>query len=215
MQCRITRVTLAALALVALIAGSAVAAPKSPKPGKGHPGIRLGVSKPKGGTTVVTVNSAALTALTNAGVSVTPSGKATASGASFSFPITGGSIVYKKGNHGKGKGAKNKLLSGYLLHTGSGLTLTKTTTTGPLSATISDFRITLAAGKTGRLDVKLGNSKLKLATLSNVVVNATSRSINATMTLTPNAVTMLNTAFGTTLPTSSATLGTLVITPTF
>jgi hypothetical protein len=215
MQRRITRITLAALALIALVAGSAIAAPKSPKPGKGHSGIRLGVSKPKGGSTVVTVDSALLSALTTANVTVTPSGTATAGGTSFTFPISAGSIVYKKGNHGKGKGAKNKLLSGYILHTGSGLTLTKATTTGPLSATISDFRISLSAGKSGRLDVKLGTSKLKLATLSNVVVNATSKSINATATLTATAVTMLNGAFGTTLPGSGAVLGTLVITPTF
>ena len=215
MQRRITRIMFAALALVALVAGSAIAAPKSPKPGKGHPGIRLGVSKPKGGTTVVTVDSALQSALTTANVTVTPSGTATASGTSFTFPISGGSIVYKKGNHGKGKGAKKKLLSGYILHAGSGLTLTKTTTTGPLSATISDFRISLSAGKTGRLDVKLGKSKLKLATLSNVAVNATSKSISATATLTATAVTMLNSAFGTTLPKSGTVLGTLVITPTF
>jgi hypothetical protein len=148
-------------------------------------------------------------------VTITPSGKATAGGGTFTFPITGGSIVYKKGNHGKGKGAKTKLLAGYILHAGSGLTLTKTTLTGPLSATISDFRITLSAGKTGRIDVKVGKSKLKLATLSGVAINATSKSVSATATLTPAAVTALNSAFATTLSKSGAALGTIVITPTF
>jgi hypothetical protein len=198
---------LPALALVALFVGSAIAAPKSSKPGKRHPGIRLGVSKPKGGTTVVTADGALLSALTTAGVAITPSGAATMSGSSFTFPITGGRIVYKRANHGK----RTKLLAGFILHAGSGLTLTKATTT----ATISNFRIVLAAGKIGRVDVKVGKGKLKLATLSNVAVNATSKSASATLSLTPAAAAALNAAFGTTLPKSGAVLGTVVITPTF
>jgi hypothetical protein len=211
MQRRIPRSTLAALALVALMAGSAIAAPKSPNPGKGHPGIHLGVSKPKGGTTVVTVDSGLLAALSGAGVTVTRSGTATGSVPAFTFPITGGSIVYKKGNQGKGKGAKKKLLSGYILDADSGVTFTK----GMVPATAADFRVNLSAGKTGRIDANVGSSKLKLATLSNVTVNATSKSISATATLTPDAVTALNGAFGTTLPKSGVLLGTVVITPTF
>jgi hypothetical protein len=218
MQRRITRSTLAALAALALVAASAIAAPKSPNPGKGHPGtgkghpgIHLGVSKPKGGTTVLTADSGLLTALTNAGVTVAQSANATVSGDVFTFPITGGSIVYKKGNKGKVIGAKKKLLSGYILDAGSGVTFTK----GTVSATVSDFRVNLSAGKAGRIDAKVSSGKLKLATLSNVAVNATSKSITATATLTPNAVTDLNGAFGTTLPPSGTLLGTVVITPTF
>jgi hypothetical protein len=216
MHRRISRIMLAAFALIALVAASAVAAPKSPKPGtgKGHPGIRFGVSKPSGGNTVLTADSGVLSALNTAGVAVTTSGTAQAGTSTFTFPITGGRIEYKKGNRGKGHGAKNKLLSGFVLHAGSGLTLTKTTATGPLSATISDFRISLSAGKSGRIDVALGTGKLKLATLSNVTVTGSSKSISATATLTPDAVSALNKAFGTTL-TSRAALGTLVITPTF
>ena len=112
MQHRTPRILLAALALAALgalLAASAFAAPKSPNPGKGHDhpqaGIHTGVSKPKGGSTVLTVDPAALAALTTAGVVVTPAGTATAAGAVFTFPIAGGSIVYRKANHGKGKGA--------------------------------------------------------------------------------------------------------------
>ena len=218
MQHRTPRILLAALALIALaamLAGSAFAAPKKPNPGKGHdqpqPGIHTGVSKPKAGTTVLTVDATTLAALTTAGVVVTPFGTATAASPAFTFPITGGSVVYKKAKHGKGKGSKKKLLAGNVLHGGSGLTLTKATTT----VTISDMRINLSAGKTGRIDVTLGGGKLKLATLSSVVVDATSKSITATATLTPAAVTATNATFGTTLPASGALLGTIVITPTF
>lgn len=89
MQRHVTRVMLAALALVALVAGSAVAAAKSPNLDEGHPGIFLGLSKPKGGTTVATVDSHAMTTLTGADVTVTPPGTATASGADVTFSITG------------------------------------------------------------------------------------------------------------------------------
>jgi hypothetical protein len=216
MNRRISRIMLTAFALVALVAASAVAAPKAPKPGKGkgHPGIRLGVSKPTGGNTVITADTGVLSALNTAGVTITTSGKAVAGATSFAFPITGGRIEYKKGNQGKGHGAKTKLLSGFILHAGSGLTFTKTTATGPLSATISDFRISLSAGKSGRIDVALGTGKLKLATLSNVAVNGSNKSISAKATLTPDAVSALNKAFGTTLA-SNAALGTVVVTPTF
>ncbi len=216
MHRRITRIMLAAFAVVALVAASAVAAPKSPKPGKGkgHPGIRFGVSKPTGGTTVLTADSGVLSALKAANVAVTTSGTAQSGTNTFTFSITGGRIEYKKGNHGKGHGAKNKLLSGFILHAGSGLTFTKSTTTGTLSATISDFRISLSAGKSGRIDVSLGTGKLKLAKLSNVTVNGSNKSISAAATLTPDAVSALNKAFGTTLA-GNAALGTLVVTPTF
>lgn len=213
------RVLLAALALVAFAAtltASALAAPKAPNPGKGHghapaPGIHPGVSKPKAGSTVLTVDPTTLTSLTTAGVVITPFGTATAASPAFTLPITGGSVVYKKANHGHGKGAHKKLLSGNVLHTGSGLTLTKATTT----ATISNLRINLSAGKTGRIDATLGSGKLKLATLSNVTVNATNKSVSATATLTPAAVSAINTTFATTLPLAGVPLGTLVITPTF
>jgi hypothetical protein len=217
MRHRTRHVLLAALALVALAAtltASALAAPKSPNPGKGHghapaPGIHPGVSKPKGGTTVLTVDPTTVSALT--GVAITPFGTATGASPVFTLPITGGSVVYKKANHGHGKGAHKKLLSGNVLHAGSGLTLTKAATT----ATISDLRINLSAGKTGRIDATLPSGKLKLATLSNVTVNATDKSVSATATLTPAAVSALNATFATTLPATGAPLGTLVITPTF
>ncbi len=219
MQHRTPRILLAALALIALaatLAASAFAAPKSPNPGKGHDhqpqvGIHTGVSKPKAGSTVLTVDATTLAALTNAGVAVTPFGTATAASPAFTFPITGGRVVYKRANHGKGHGSKRKLLSGNVLHAGSGLTLTM----GATVVTISDMRINLSAGKTGRIDVTLAGGKLKLATLSNVVVDATSKSITATATLTANAVSATNGTFGTTLPASGAPLGIIVISPTF
>ena len=216
---RTHHVLLAALALVAFAAtltASALAAPKSPNPGKGHghapaPGIHPGVSKPKGGSTVLTVDPTTLAALTTAGVTITPFGTATAASPAFTLPITGGSVVYKKANHGHGKGAHKKLLSGNVLHAGSGLTLTKGTTT----VTISDLRINLSAGKTGRIDATLPSGRLKLATLSNVTINATDKSVTATATLTAAAVAAMNSTFATTLPATGAPLGTIVVTPTF
>jgi hypothetical protein len=216
MHRHVTRITLAALALVALGGSSAVAAPKSPHHlGKGHPGIRLGVSKPTGGTTILTVDSGTLAAIAGSGVSVTPFGTATASssGTQFTFPITGGRVVYVKRNHGHGAG--RKLLSGFVVHGGSGLTLSKSLPAGVVSATVSGFRINLSADRTGRIDAKVGTTKLKLAKLTNVAVDASSKSVTALATLTPAAVTALNGAFGTNLPKTGAALGTIVIAPTF
>jgi len=219
MPIRLHRVFFAALALVALAAtaaAGALAAPKSPNPGRaqGHApksGVHGGVTKPKAGSTVLTVDATTLSALTTAGVTVTPFGTATGASPAFTFPITGGSVVYKKANHGHGKGSKRKLLAGNVVHTGSGMTLTKGTTT----VTISDLRINLSAGKTGRIDASLPHGKIKLATLSGVAVDATTKSISATATLTQAAVNALNTTFGTTLPAAGAPLGAVVITPTF
>ena len=208
---RIVRIMLAAVALVALTASTAIAAPKTPNPGKGHaPGAQHGVTKAKGGSTVLTVDSGTLAALTAAGVAVTPFGTATAASPVFTFPITAGRIVYKKTNHGKGKGAHKKVVAGNISHAGSGLTLTK----GTLAVTVSNLRVNLSAGNSGRIDATLSTGgRLKLATLSNVAVNATSKSISATATLTPQTVSALNGAYGTTLP-AGAALGTLVSSPT-
>jgi hypothetical protein len=52
-------------------------------------------TKVKGGTTTLTLNSAATTALTSAHLTVTPVAPATASGSTFTFPISGGRVNLK------------------------------------------------------------------------------------------------------------------------
>ena len=200
----------AVFALLIALAGSAIAAkPQNPgSQGKGHAksGLKTGVNKAKGGTTTLTVDPAYATAITNAGITITAVLPATGT---YVFPITGGKLVYHKTKKAGSKSKSKKQLSGFVTHSG-GISLTKGTTT----ATLSDLRVNLSANKTGRIDAKLGTGSLKLGKLSNVTINATDKSISATVTLTDAAIKALNAAYGTTL-TGTVVLGTVVIAPTF
>ena len=91
-------------------------------------------TKVKGGTTTLTLNSAAITALTNAHLTVTPlaPASANASGSTFSFPISGGRINLKT-------------LHGFIAHRG-GITVSN----GTKSGTVRHLTI-LANGKTAGL----------------------------------------------------------------
>lgn len=215
MTFRSTRMLLALVAIVALagaLAGGAVAGkpqnPGSQGKGKkqGKTGIKPGVSKPKGGTTVLTIDAGVLAALTGAGVTPNAVDPATLSGADATFPITKGRIVYKKA---KSKGKTKKLLSGYVNHSGS-LTLTKDTTV----VTLATPRVNFSSGRSGSLSVKVGTSSLRIATLSGVAVNSTNKQVTATAKLTKAATDALNAAFGTTV-TPGTELGKLTVTPTF
>src|SRR5947209_8015396 len=73
----------ALVAVLALAATSAALAANSP------------FTKIKGGTTTLALNSAATTALTAAHLTVTPVAPATATGSTFTFPISGGRINLK------------------------------------------------------------------------------------------------------------------------
>lgn len=194
----------AAMALLLALGGSAVAA----KPAK--TGLKTGVNKVKGGTTTLAVDAGSAAALAGAGISVTEVAPATVPTAgSFAFPITGGKLVYHKTKKAGSKSKSKKRLSGYVTHSG-GITLTKDTTL----VTLSNLRINLSANKTGRIDAEVANTKLALAKLSNVTLNATNKQISATATLTSTAVQALNATFGTNL-TGTVPLGTVLIAPTF
>lgn len=93
-------------------------------------------TKVTGGTTTVTLNSAAATALQNAHLTATPVAPATASGSTFTFPIAGGRI-------------NPTTLHGYIVHRGA-ITISNATTSATTSATIRHLTI-LAGGKTAGL----------------------------------------------------------------
>ncbi len=81
-------------------------------------------TKVTGGTTTVTASSAAVTLLANNHVTVTPVAPATASGATFTFPIAGGRVNVKN-------------FHGIIRHTG-GLTLSN----GTKSVTLRNLTLT-------------------------------------------------------------------------
>jgi hypothetical protein len=82
------------------------------------------MTKVTGGTTTVTASSAAATVLANNHITVTPVAPATASGTTFTFPITGGRINVKN-------------FHGIIRHSG-GMTLTN----GTKSVTLRNLTVT-------------------------------------------------------------------------
>lgn len=213
---RITRSALALVAVSALIAALAggAAADKPSSPGaqgkhKGKSGLKYGVLKPTGGTTLLTIDPAL--AATLGGVPVTVSGLPENAGAS-EFKITKGRISLKKANKGRGKKAGSKTLSGYVNHSG-GLKFQRDAAT----VTLSNFRINLSARKTGTLEGNVNGdaSRVRLGVLSNVSVDAM-KSITATVTLTQRAADVLNSGLSLNGALSKTTvLGVVKVTPTF
>ena len=219
---RITRSALflaAIAALVAALAGSA-AADKPTHPGKpttpgshgkhkGKSGLKYGVLKPTGGTTLLTIDPAL--AATLGGVPVTVSGLPE-NAAATEFKITKGRINLKKANKGQAKRMGSKVLSGFVNHSG-GLKFQRDAAT----VTLSNFRLNLSARKTGTLEgnVNGGYARVRLGVLSNVTVDAM-KSISATVTLTQAGADALNTGLSLNGALSKTTvLGVVKVTPTF
>ena len=220
---RMTRSALAlaaTLSLTAALAGGAVA-DKPAKPGKpttpgaqgkgkGKAGMKYGVLKAKGGTTLLTIDSALATTLGGVPVTVSglPENKATTE-----FNITKARINLKKPNKGQGKKAMPKKVSGYVNHSG-GLKFERSPTQ---VVTLSNFRINLSAQKNGTLEgnVNGGSARVRLGVLSNVTIDAM-KSISATVTLTQGAADALNTGLALNGALSKNTvLGVVKVTPTF
>lgn len=200
---RATKATalIAAASMLALGAGTATA----------HgTGIKLGVSKPKGGATVVTIDPAIATALTGLGVTTGASAPAVAGAGTLSFPVTGGSIIYAKVNRG-GKVIQRNL-AGSITHSGA-VTFTKGTTT----VSLSNLRIVLAAHMDGVVQANVNGSasRVNVFRLASPKVDSTDKSISATLKLTAQSAAALNTAFSTTALSTSTTVGTVKTTPTF
>jgi hypothetical protein len=201
---RISRILLAVVAAFAIAAVPALA-DKPASPGKSksaphgkHKGFGKGVTKLKSGTTTLEVDAGTLTALTGAGFGLTPAVPATATGSTFSFPITKGRVHLAKG--------KKKKNSGYINHSG-GITFTK----GAVSATASDLRILLSPKKSPRVYASLGGKNTRFLDLKNLAV--ADGKLTADAVLAKKAGDALNSTFGVTLFTPGLAIGKLTVTP--
>lgn len=149
------------------------------------------------GSTTLTPSSEVSAALSALGVTLSPSGNATATTNGFAFPITGGKV-------------NGKTFAGTILNAGSGITASR----GAASLTLSDFAITidatpslsaLVAGTRAEL-LGLNTSSITIGTVAGGLVGA-----NIGATLTQAAASALNAAFDTTVFSSGLRLGTVAI----
>ncbi len=149
--------------------------------------------KIKGGHTSLTVAAGTLAVLTKNGVSVTPIRPASASGATFSFPITGGSV-------------KPRTAAGTITHSG-GLTFT----VGKTSLGVQDFTIDTTKGVlTAR--VSGTHTRVPLLKLDASSARITARwgcltVSNVKASLTAEAAAALNKTFGVSLFTAGLPIG--------
>jgi hypothetical protein len=207
--------TAAVLAAAALATTAALAQTAS---AHDHGGVRLnahgftiGVNKATGGSTNVTLDSGFASALAGLGVSAAPVSPASSPSAGvLSFPITGGAVVYvQRKHHGS---PVEKAVAGWLRHSG-GLTLTK----GSTSVALTDLRINLSGGREGAIAGRVNGAghEMRLFRMVDPKLNATDKSISASLVLSRPAADALNAAFGTTALTPHTVVGTVVIAPTF
>jgi len=173
-------------------------------------GIKLGASKPKAGATAVTLDPATAAALTGLGVTVGAGAPATMTTGGVSRPITGGSLVYAKVKR-NGKVVQRNL-GGWISHSGA-VTFTKDSTT----VSLSNLRVLLTAHKDGFVQANVNGSRARVNVLRLVMpkVDATDRSVSATVKLTRESAAALNAAFSTTALSTATTVGTVKIAPTF
>ena len=166
------------------------------KHGKRH-GRHRGFTLFTSGTTTLELDAATTAALTGAGFGVTPAAPATATGTTFSFPITKGRIQTR------GWGWK---LKAFVDHSG-GITFTK----GAVAVTASNPRIKLVKHRNVRLVATIGTERVPLLNLRNVVIAGGKGTANAF--LTKGAADKLNAAFGVTLFTKGLAIGKVTVTP--
>ena len=205
----------ASLAMFAVTATAASADPGHHSPGTY--GLHVGVLKPVGGATVVTLDPAVATALGSLGIGVAPVAPASSAAAGqISLPITGGRIVYSKTRHGR---ETRRALNGWVSHSG-GLTFTKAPiapATTPVTLTLSNVVANLSAGKEGKLAASV-NGRPFLANflkLDTAVVDPLDRSISANITLADQGARVLNRTFKSTAFVPGMKLGTIKLTPLF
>ncbi|MCB0878769.1 MAG: HtaA domain-containing protein, partial [Thermoleophilia bacterium] len=159
------------------------------------------VAKPRdavftGGDTQLAVSDAALGALTTLGITPGAAADATLEGATYAFPITGGSVRLSN-------------LAGSITHSG-GITLTKAATTVTLSDFTIDTRRAQLWGKVNGSDaVALLDLDLSSPTVSTGKQSVTVAGVPGT--LTEGAASALNGAFGTTAFTKGLLLGTATV----
>jgi hypothetical protein len=212
-----TRTIRIVLALTAILALSAVPA-AAHKSGHGHKGgdaphwkskdrggkwhgkrhhHRRGVTLFKSGTTTLELDAGTAGALTGAGFALAPVAPATASGTTFSFPITKGRVQFRTWGW---------RLKAFIDHSG-GITFTK----GAVSVTASEPRIKLARHGKVRVVAKIGAERVRLLDLKDVVIAGGKGTANAT--LAKAAATRLNAAFGVTLFTPGLAMGKVTVAP--
>jgi len=204
------------LASVALFAVTATSASANPVH-RGIEGVHVGVSKPVGGTTVVTLDPAVVTALTSLGIAVAPVAPASSPLAGqLSFPISGGRVNYAKVRHGR---ETKRNLNGWAMHTG-GMTFTKAPVapaTAPTVLTLSNLVVNLSAGKDGKIAASVDAMPfmVNLLKLDTAVVDPLDKSISANVTLADQGARVLNRKFSTTAFVAGMKIGTVKVTPTF
>ena len=151
-------------------------------------------SRLNGQSTAVDLDPGTLSALTSLGVKPAPTGTATLSGATLKFPITGGVAVLHSD-----KSVKPGYVDGVVLHQGSGLSLTKGSTT--IDAT--DFVINPGNSMlyASLPALKMYNFPLFFLDGSNLQVSQSGGAVHLDGTkveLSPQASSALDQAFGTT-----------------
>jgi len=205
----------ASLVMFAVTATSASA--HSDHQSRGSSGLRLGVTKPVGGSTTVTLDPAIATALGSLGIGVAPVAPATSAAAGqISLPITGGRIVYNKSRHGR---ETRRALSGWVSHSG-GLTFTKAPVAPAITPTtlaLTNVVANLSAGREGKIAASV-NGRPFLANflkLSAAVVDPLDRSVSANITLADQGARVLNRTFKSTAFVAGTKLGTIKLTPLF
>jgi len=157
------------------------------------------------GTTSLDLDATTAAALASLGVQPGVTGTATVSGSTVSFPITGGDAVIHADKH-----YAPGYVDGVILHQGSGLTLTKGTTT----VTLTDFTIdpgnSILYGEVGGTG---GAADVPLLQLDGrpLVISTSGGTVHLDGTvanLTPTAASALDKAFGVTAFQSGMHLGT-------
>lgn len=169
------------------------------------------ISRLTGQSTSLDLNPKTAAALTTLGITPGVTGTATASGTIVTFPITGGDVAIHA-NHSYKPG----YVDGVVLHQGSGLTLTKGSTTVSLTDFTIDPGDSILYGDVNGQEpagnvplLQLNGEPLKITTEGNQV------HLDGTIAnLTPTAASALNKAFGTTAFMAGMPLGTAHIVAT-
>lgn len=187
-------VVMLGLALGALALATPASATETHHAAHHHHQHASGTVKIKGGHTSLTVAAGTLAVLTKNGVSVTPIKPASASGATFSFPITGGAV-------------NPKTAAGTITHDG-GLTFSA----GKAKLGVEDFTIDTTKGV---LTARVSGTKTRVPLLK---LDASQAKIwakhgcltvsNVKASLTAEAAAALNKTFGVSLFTAGLPIGT-------
>jgi hypothetical protein len=162
------------------------------------------ISRLSGETTSVALDPSTAKALTSLGVTLAPTGSATytASDSEVHFPITGGfATIHADTNYKPG------YIDGVLLHQGSGITLTKGSTTVTLTNFVVDPGNSTLTGTVNGEELGVPLLALNGSGVQVSVVGSAVHLDGTVASLTATAAGALNSAFGTTAFTAGLELG--------